>query len=326
MKQFDSTYKKFYELIQSKLFEIANNTSPQILREPFVYLIENGGKRLRPILTMLSAGAVGGDPLVATDCGVSVEILHNFTLVHDDIMDSSPLRRGRDTVHIKWNIPVGILVGDIMIGYACQLITKNGKIKSQEKLQELFMNGLIVVCEGQALDIEYNIRRDITIENYLDMINKKTANLIKTSVLMGCYCGDASQQQIDIMDEFAYSLGLAFQIQDDFLDLTSSESGKIIGQDIVEGKKTFMIIRSKELAQEKSDIDLLNRFYSENGLNNQDIPKMLDLIDRLGVFKEAQDLFEMYYAKAEDSLNKLEQNEYTNMLKEIVYLTKNRKF
>jgi geranylgeranyl diphosphate synthase type II len=326
MKQFDSTYKEFYELIQNKLFEIANNTTPQIMREPFVYLIENGGKRLRPILTMLSAGAVGGDPLVAVDCGVSVEILHNFTLVHDDIMDSSPLRRGRDTVHIKWNIPVGILVGDIMIGYACQLIPKNGKIKSQEKLQKLFMNGLIVVCEGQALDIEYNIRKDITVENYLDMINKKTANLVKTSVLMGCYCGDANEEQIVIMEEFAYSLGLAFQIQDDFLDLTSSESGKVIGQDIVEGKKTFMIIRCKELAEDKSDIELINRFYSENGLNNDDIPKVLDLIEKLGIFKEAKDLFEKHYANAEESLNKLEQNDYTKMLKEIVYLTKNRKF
>lgn len=326
MNNFDTTYKEFYQVIQKRLFEVANNTKPKILKDPFIYLIENGGKRLRPILSMLSAGAVGGNPYNAVDCGVSLEILHNFTLVHDDIMDSSPLRRGKETIHKKWNIPIGILVGDIMIGYACQLMPKNNILEYQEKIQELFMDSLIVVCEGQALDVEYNIRRNITVENYLEMIGKKTANLIRTSVVMGCYCGEANKEQVKIMEEFAYSLGLAFQIQDDYLDLTSNESGKVIGQDIVEGKKTFMIIRSKELATDSDDVSIIDKFYNEDGLENENIDKILNLIDKLGVLNEAKELFEMYYQKAEDSLNKIEQNDYTLMLKEIIYLTKHRKF
>lgn len=326
MNKFETTYNEYYNLIQNRLFEIANKTKPNILKDPFVYLIENGGKRLRPILAMLSAGAVNGNPKDAIDCGVSLEILHNFTLVHDDIMDSSPLRRGKETIHKKWNIPIGILVGDIMIGIACQLIPKDGKIQYQQKLQELFMNGLIIVCEGQALDIEYNSRRDIKVENYLEMIGKKTANLIKTSVLMGCYCGNANEEEISIMEEFAYSLGIAFQIQDDYLDLTSKDSGKVIGQDIIEGKKTFMIIRARELASEQKDKDLLKKFYDENGLERDNIDELLKIIDKLGVFEEAKNLYEEYYKKAEESIKKLSKNDYTDMLMEIVELTKNRKF
>lgn len=324
MTNFNEVYKEYYDSIQNKLFEVAKNTKPNSLKEPFVYLIENGGKRLRPITAMLSAGAVGGNPYDAIECGVSLEILHNFTLVHDDIMDSSPLRRGKETIHKKWNLSTGILVGDIMIGYACQLIPKDGRLQYQQKLQELFMESLIVVCEGQALDMEYNVRKDIKVENYLEMIGKKTANLIKTSIMMGAYCGNANEKQLKLIEEFSYSLGLAFQIQDDYLDLTSNESGKIIGQDLIEGKKTFMIIRSKELANESNDYNLMDTFYNNNGVEQDSVDDMLDMFSRLGVFDEAKQMYQMYYQRAEDALNQLENNQYVDYLREIVNITKNR--
>jgi len=325
MQDFDKVYNEFYNSIQNKLFEIANNTNPKSLRDPFIYLIENGGKRLRSITTMLAAGAVGGNPYDALECGVSLEILHNFTLVHDDIMDSAPLRRGKETVHIKWNIPTGILVGDIMIGYACQLVPKDDKIVSRLKLQELFMESLIVVCEGQALDMDYNVRRDIIADNYLDMIGKKTANLIRTSILMGAYCGNATPEQISLLEEFSFNLGLAFQIQDDYLDLTSSESGKVIGQDLIEGKKTYMIIRAKDLAQTPNDKELMEMFYKNNGATEDQVNDILEMLERLNIFKEAQELFNNYYELAENALNKLQQNDYTLHLKKILDQTKNRK-
>lgn len=326
MPEFKDIYKEYFDLIQNKLFEIAENTKPNSMKEPFVYLIENGGKRLRPILTMLSAGAVNGNPLDAINSGVSLEIMHNFTLVHDDIMDSSPLRRGKETIHTKWDNSVAILLGDLMLGIALQLLMQDAKHQNFINLQEVFNDSLVVVCEGQALDVEYNIKQDINVDDYLDMISKKTGNLIKASVLMGCYIGNANDKEIKLLEEFSYSLGLAFQIQDDYLDLTSDDTGKIIGQDIVEGKKTFMIIRSKELAESKEDKELINKFYQNNGLQRDEIQNMLNLITKLGVLDEAKDKFESYYQNAYDSINKLEQNEYTTMIKELVKLTKNRKF
>lgn len=326
MPEFKDIYKEYFDLIQNKLFEIAENTKPNSMKEPFVYLIENGGKRLRPILTMLSAGAVNGNPLDAINSGVSLEIMHNFTLVHDDIMDSSPLRRGKETIHTKWDNSVAILLGDLMLGIALQLLMQDAKHHNFINLQEVFNDSLVVVCEGQALDVEYNIKQDINVDDYLDMISKKTGNLIKASVLMGCYIGNANDKEIKLLEEFSYSLGLAFQIQDDYLDLTSDDTGKIIGQDIVEGKKTFMIIRSKELAESKEDKELINKFYQNNGLQRDEIQNMLNLITKLGVLDEAKDKFESYYQNAYDSINKLEQNEYTTMIKELVKLTKNRKF
>ncbi len=326
MPEFKDIYKEYFDLIQNKLFEIAENTKPNSMKEPFVYLIENGGKRLRPILTMLSAGAVNGNPLEAINSGVSLEIMHNFTLVHDDIMDSSPLRRGKETVHTKWDNSVAILLGDLMLGIALQLLMQDAKHQNFINLQEVFNDSLVVVCKGQALDVEYNIKQDINVDDYLDMISKKTGNLIKASVLMGCYIGNANDKEIKLLEEFSYSLGLAFQIQDDYLDLTSDDTGKIIGQDIVEGKKTFMIIRSKELAESKEDKELINKFYQNNGLQRDEIQNMLNLITKLGVLDEAKDKFESYYQNAYDSINKLKQNEYTTMIKELVKLTKNRKF
>lgn len=315
----------FQKRIENKLIEIASKSSPKSIQEPFLYLIENGGKRLRPILSILSAGAVGGNPLDALNCGVSLEILHNFTLVHDDIMDSAPLRRGRETIHKKWNTSVGILLGDIMIGFAYKLFSHNPNLLNYNKVLDIFTESLIIVCEGQALDMDYNERIDISKNNYLEMISKKTGNLIKASVLIGAYCGGANQKQVELMDDFATNLGFAFQIQDDYLDLTSEESGKIIGQDLVEGKKTLMVIRAKELAKANEDIELIEKYYKNNGISREEIPSMLNLFEKLGILSEAKELFNSYYEKSDFALSQLDNNIYTENLKNIIYSTRNRK-
>lgn len=324
MTNFNTIFNQYQKLINDKLIEIANLSSPKSMREPFLYLIENGGKRLRPILTMLSCGAVGGNPISALNSGVSLEILHNFTLVHDDIMDSAPLRRGRDTVHIKWDNSTAILVGDLMIGYALKLLSNDNLLVNKTKILELFADALVIVCEGQALDMDYNSNKEVSVSEYIEMIQKKTTNLIRASVLMGAHCGDANNEQIEILNEFAINLGLAFQIQDDYLDLTSQVSGKVIGQDLIEGKKTYMIIRAKEIAFEPEDIELINLFYKNNGVKLEQIPEMLNLLQKLSILDEAKNLFYSYYENAEISLNKLEKNNYTIYLTEILKLTKNR--
>ena len=325
MKDYSTLYNSYFEKIQDKLFETAGKTQPDSLKLPFEYLIQNGGKRLRPILTMISCGIAGGNPFDSLDYGVAIEILHNFTLVHDDIMDGSPLRRGKDTVHIKWDVPTGILVGDVMIGYACRLMPKGSSVKNADKMQNIFMDGLVVVCEGQAFDMDFNVRKNITVDNYIDMISQKTAKLLSTSVLMGAYTGDANQELIDLMDEFAYSMGIAFQIQDDFLDLQAeAEFGKVKGQDLVEGKKTYMIIRTQESAVSEEDRKLIDKFYENNGLFEEDIPQMIKTISNLGIFDETKNLFEEYYQKAEKALSKMPQNDHTEMMAWLLNKMKNR--
>lgn len=324
--EFNKTYVEFLEKIENKLDEIISQTKPESMRMPFQYLINNGGKRLRPVITMISCGAVGEDPNRALDLGTSLEILHNFTLVHDDIMDGSPLRRGKPAVHKKFGQSSAILVGDIMIGYACKLMPKGSSFQNAEKMQELFMESLIVVCEGQAFDMDFNWRKDIKVDNYIDMIGRKTANLIRTSVLMGAYCGNSDKKQIKFLEEFAYSMGIAFQIQDDYLDLNGeSEFGKVKAQDLIEGKKTFMIIRSRELVQDDTGKELLDHFYQNNGCSKEEIDDMLNLMNGLGVFREAKELYEQYFLRAEQALKKLEPNYYTEMLGWILEKTKSRK-
>lgn len=323
MIDFNTKSNEFLELIENKLLETINQTKPISLKDPFEYLIRNGGKRIRPLLTMITCGLVGGKPINAMQYGVAIEILHNFTLVHDDIMDSSPIRRGKPTVHKKWDIPTGILVGDVMIGYACRLMPKGNDLKNVEKMQSLFMNSLVIVCEGQAFDMEYNFRKDITVDNYLDMIGAKTANLIRTSVLMGAYTGNANDNMIEILDDLAYSMGIAFQIQDDYLDLQGEQDfGKVKGQDIVEGKKTYMIIRTNQVADKNRE--LIDRFYDENGLPQELVKEMVDTIDSLGILKEAKEMYEKYYERAYDALDALPQNEYTDMMRWLLDKMKNR--
>lgn len=323
--EFNKTYVEFLEAIESKLDSIISRTNPESMRKPFEYLINNGGKRLRPILSMVACGAAGEDPYKATEVGTSIEILHNFTLVHDDIMDKSPLRRGKPSVHKKFGESSAILVGDIMIGYACMLMPKGSSFTNAEKMQELFMNSLIVVCEGQAYDMDFNMRTDITVDNYLDMIGRKTANLIRTSVLMGANAADADKETLKNLEDFAYSTGIAFQVQDDYLDLQGeAEFGKVKAQDLIEGKKTFMIIRSKQLVGEGLAKDMLDRFYKNNGCEKEEIDEMLHLMDGLGVFKEAKELYEQYYFRAEQALKRLKPNYYTEMLSWILEKTKNR--
>jgi geranylgeranyl diphosphate synthase type II len=301
---------------------------PNNLYEPFRYIMQEGGKRIRPVLAMISAGVVGANPYDATKTGAAIEILHNFTLVHDDIMDGSPLRRGRQTVHMKWNSDIAILTGDVMVGYAYNLLPKASEHVRSEQIMNIFTNELIEVCEGQVLDMEFNDRKDVTMLEYINMIDKKTARLLEAACLIGAHFGNATDAQLRILENVAHNTGLAFQIQDDLLDMVADEKklGKKIGKDIIEGKKTFLILAAKEKAADESDKAIIDEFYKKNGLPEQFIPQMDEMFRRTGAYEIASEQIRTYFEIAYSELRKLEENDYTKMLKWLISSIENRNF
>lgn len=312
---FDKVYKEYLDKIENRLEEYMSFSEPHSLYDPFKYIMQVGGKRIRPVLCMISAGAVGGNSDDAIDCGCAIEILHNFTLVHDDIMDESPLRRGRETVHKKWSEAAAILSGDVMVGHAYRLLPKSDHERSDQIISQ-FTSGLIEVCEGQAYDMDLNEMKDFSLDDYLLTITKKTARLLETSAVIGGHYGMGSEEQIENLRKFAYNLGIAFQIQDDLLDLIADQAklGKTIGLDIYEGKKTFLIIRSIQKAETEDDKKLLKRFVDNNGLPIEEVDKVRDMMSRLGVLDEARQEAGKYFDKALEFLAMLPKNESTEML------------
>ena len=205
---------------------LANFATPNNLYDPVHYLFEAGGKRVRPILTILACEIVGGTSEQAIPASVAVELLHNFTLVHDDIMDNSPMRRGRNTVHEQYDVNTAILSGDVMIGIALKHVEESAKYaKDPIRLMRAFSTGLIEVCEGQSLDVTLAEASDVKPDEYFTMIEKKTARLLEMSVAIGALIGQASEQQIDDVTTFAREVGIAFQLQDDLLDLHGISEG-----------------------------------------------------------------------------------------------------
>lgn len=314
---YENLYTSYLTKVTSRIENYVKVGEPISLYVPFRYIMTAGGKRIRAVIPMIACGAVGGNPEDALDCGVAVEILHNFTLVHDDIMDKSLIRRNKPTIHSKWDEPTAILTGDVMVGHALKLLPDVEKNKNSCAIINTFSQGLIEVCEGQAYDMQFNNKKDVKIEDYILMITKKTARLLETAAVIGGYIGYANEYQILALRNYANSLGLAFQIQDDLLDISAEESelGKTIGLDIVEGKKTFLIIKALEKAQKQKDKNLLKRFMQSNGLSKEYVPDMQDLFERLGVFDEAQARINEYFKKAENETYKLLENDFTAMLR-----------
>jgi len=232
-------------LVDERLRNVFTARQPAILYEPIQYVLDGGGKRIRPILLILSCQAVGGVVEECLDAALAVELLHNFTLVHDDIMDGDDTRRGRPSVHKKWDTDTALLAGDGLVALAYQSLfrTKSTKI---DEIAGIFTDGIVEICEGQALDREFEARRDVTIDEYLVMIGKKTASLLTISAKIGALLGGGSASEVHALAEFARNLGRAFQIQDDLLDITSTEevTGKPFGSDVIRKKQTYLLVHA----------------------------------------------------------------------------------
>ncbi|MBI6116315.1 polyprenyl synthetase family protein [Salegentibacter maritimus] len=294
MKSISQYREAFQEYLDYKI-EVKE---PENLYNPMRYILGLGGKRLRPVLVLMSAEIFEANYEKALDAALAIEIFHNFSLVHDDIMDDAPLRRGKQTVHERWDINTGILSGDAMLINAYQLFENYGSETFQE-LAKLFSKTAMQVCEGQQYDIDFESRDDVTIEDYLKMIEYKTAVLVGASLQMGAIVANTSAVNKESVYEFGRLLGIAFQLQDDYLDAFGDPEtfGKQPGGDIIENKKTFLYLKSLEASGE-SEARQLEHLYTINP------------VETAGKIDAVKSLFRSSGAAA---LTKLEIEKYTEM-------------
>lgn len=251
----------YQEAFVSYLKQFKTDNEPQSLYEPISYILNLGGKRLRPVLTLMSAEIFNADYKAALNASLSIEVFHNFSLIHDDIMDDAPLRRGNQTVHEKWDINTGILSGDAMLIMAYQLF-ENYEPEIFRDLARLFGKTALEVCEGQQYDVDFETRDDVTISEYLKMIEYKTAVLVGAAMQMGAIVAQATKNEQDGIYNFGKNLGIAFQLQDDYLDAFGDPKtfGKQVGGDIIENKKTFLYIKALEFSEAKEQRELQDLF------------------------------------------------------------------
>lgn len=311
-------YSRIYEAqrrkVEARICSLFQNKKPLSLYEPCSYIMQSGGKRIRPLLVLLSAKAVKSDYSKVYNAAVAVEILHNFTLVHDDIMDNADKRRGRLTLHKKYDLSTAILTGDNLIAFAYLMLLKDCRDNDKTALRS-FTAGVIEVCEGQSLDKEFETRSDVTLAEYMIMIRKKTAALAEMCCMLGGQLGRGSDKQIKALGKFGRYLGMAFQIQDDLLDITAEEAefGKIIGGDLVEGKKTFLFLRALEKSGGIDKKELLAAI-KNNGINKSEVNRYREIYIRNGIIDEAKKEIAVYTNKALKELRVLEDGEGREML------------
>lgn len=289
----------YLKLLNDKLKEITFVKEPKELYEPMAYALTMGGKRLRPVMTLMACEMFRGDVSAALPAALALEVFHNFTLVHDDIMDVAPLRRGKETVYKKWNTNIGILSGDAMFAKAFEIIAGSGE-KTLKPLVQLLSKVAIEVCEGQQYDMNFEQSPDVSIADYLEMIRLKTAVLIASSLKAGAIVAGASEQDTNEIYLFGENLGMAFQLKDDILDIFSDEKvfGKKKGGDIVAGKKTFMFLKAIEMADEDTRATLVNYFTDTTIEPDTKVKAVTVIYEKLCVKKCAEDMMDAYSSKA----------------------------
>lgn len=283
-----------------------SNKEPKNLYKPVAYILQLGGKRLRPLLTLISADAFGTHPKKALHAALAVEVFHNFTLLHDDIMDQAPIRRGKPTVHEKWDINTGILSGDVMLINSYQYLEKY-KPKTHRKLTAIFSQTAVEVCEGQQYDMDFETRNNVTLPQYMKMIEYKTSVLVAGALQMGAIIAKASKQEQKKIYNFGISLGLAFQLQDDYLDTFGEVAlfGKKIGGDILENKKTWLYIKALELTTE-SDRNILQSIYHQKAVSESDkIEKVKRFFKKYKIEKLIKKEIKAYTKKALSQLERI---------------------
>lgn len=317
MSRDNSTFLALYERerikVEKRLIDALKNREPYSLYKPAAYILKSGGKRLRPLLVLFSTKALGGKFSYAYNAAVAVELLHNFTLVHDDIMDNADKRRGRLTLHKKYDLSTAILAGDSLLSVAYEFLIKDSGMHLREILNS-FTHGLIEVCEGQSMDKDFEILREVSIKDYMMMIEKKTAAMAEMCCIIGANIAGASKLEIKAMAGFGKNIGIAFQIQDDLLDISGNESefGKSLGGDLVEGKKTYLFLKALEKSKGKDRKDLIG-IIERKGITQVEIPKYKDLYCKLGVLEDAKKEIIRYSHKALSELKYLKKQEDRNL-------------
>ncbi|RDI10266.1 polyprenyl synthetase family protein [Flavobacterium sp. AG291] len=297
-----------YQQIVSDYFA---NTSfekePLDLYKPVQYILSLGGKRMRPVLTLMAADIFGADCKEALPAAVAVEMFHNFSLVHDDIMDDAPLRRGNQTVHEKWNLNTAILSGDAMLILAYQFFEEYEPVIFRS-LAKLFSKTALEVCEGQQWDVDFEMRNDVTEPEYLKMIEYKTAVLVGAAMKMGAIVAKTSHENCDLIYDFGLNLGIAFQLQDDYLDAFGDPAtfGKQIGGDIIENKKTYLYLKALAQANEFEKQNLLQWFSVQPEDHSDKVVAVKNIFRHTGADATIKQAIEDYTYKAFATLEKLD--------------------
>lgn len=312
------TLKKYSESIDEEIGESLGTIDPSILCEASDHLIKAGGKKLRPSLVVLSCEAVGGRTEDALKTGAAMELIHTFSLIHDDIMDKDEMRRGKPSVHVLWGEPMAILAGDTLFSKAFEnvLETDTRNVPPQRTVNALktVVDSCIKICEGQALDIGFEGKLDVKEEEYLEMIYKKTAALIAASTKAGAIIGGGTEEQIEALSEYGRLIGLAFQIQDDYLDVASEaeEIGKPVGSDIVEGKMTLMVVHALANASEEDK----NKLISILEANDESLVNdAIAIFNKYGSIEYTRDIALGNVKTAKELLDVLDESEAKESLK-----------
>jgi geranylgeranyl diphosphate synthase type II len=308
---------QYQQFITDYLESEYHDKDPQNLYDPIHYILGLGGKRIRPVLTMMTAEIFDADYQLALPAALAVEVFHNFSLVHDDIMDDAPLRRGNETVHEKWDLNTAILSGDAMLILAYQYFEKYDPIVFRD-LAKLFSKTALEVCEGQQWDVDFESRINVSIPEYLKMIEYKTAVLVAAAMKMGAIVAETTVENADLIYDFGLNLGLAFQLQDDFLDAFGDPKtfGKQVGGDIIENKKTYLFLKAIEFATNEDKAQLLHLFSIHPDDNTDKINQVKLIFDKSGASNATQMAIQDYSLKAFDVLQKLKiDNEKKAILK-----------
>lgn len=296
----------YQDLISAHFKGIVLQDEPKNLYEPIRYILSLGGKRLRPVLTLMSAEVFDVDSKKALPAATAVEVFHNFSLIHDDIMDDAPLRRGNETVHEKWNINTGILSGDAMLILAYQYFEEYEPTIFRE-LAKLFSKTALEVCEGQQYDVDFETRDDVTIPEYLKMIEYKTAVLVGAAMKMGAIVAETSTENKNLIYDFGLNLGIAFQLQDDYLDAFGNPEtfGKQVGGDIIENKKTYLYLKAMEFASAGEKEQLLHLFSIQPSDNTDKIDSVKEIFNQTGASGATQQAIQEYTFNAFATLGKM---------------------
>lgn len=304
--------------INQEVLQLDWHREPYGLYEPIEYTLAAGGKRIRPQLAMIASQLFGGKDENVLPAALALEVFHNFTLLHDDVMDHADVRRGRPTVHVKWNANTAILSGDQMLIEAYKLLAGVPKEKLSQCL-DMFNKMATEICEGQQYDVDFEEKEMVSETEYLMMIGKKTAALLATALQMGAYIAGASQDEQETLALFGTSIGLAFQIQDDILDVWGAPAtfGKAIGGDISCNKKTYVTIIAEKIADEESRKELQHWYSQTLSDNTEKIARVKAIYERLGVRELCERSVRVRTQAAHISLDSLPQNAATQQLRQL---------
>ena len=294
------TLSQTLKIFNTYLLENQFNGSPRSLYSPIDYIMGIGGKRLRPALLLMSTNLFSENVTQSLSAAFAIEVFHNFSLVHDDIMDEAPLRRGNQTVHHKYGLNTGILSGDVMLIYAYKYLVQQDLGANLKKVIDIFNKVATEVCEGQMLDMDFERRDDVTIPEYIKMIEFKTAVLLAGAMEIGAHIGNASEADAQHLYEFGRKIGIAFQLQDDILDTYGDPEkfGKKVGGDIVQNKKTYLVLKALELSDTTSAAALKTWLSSPTSDETTKIRAVMDIFDLCNVREHAEALMNEFCTDA----------------------------